>query len=92
MTVAPPQPPATPPLTDDPEGLDALVKEARRRARRRRLLIGSALAVLVAAAVFGSGVVRVERSSREVHQLAEAVTNRLRDVFTSVPPRRQFSR
>jgi Tol biopolymer transport system component len=48
---------------DDPEGLDALVKEARRRARRRRLLIGSALAVLVAAAVFGSGVVRGGRSA-----------------------------
>jgi Tol biopolymer transport system component len=48
---------------DDPEGLDALVKEARQRARRRRLLIGSALAVLVAAAVFGSEIVRGGRSA-----------------------------
>jgi Tol biopolymer transport system component len=63
VTIAPPQPPATPPRPDDPEELDALVKEARQRARRRRLLMGSALAVLVAAAVFGSGVVHVGRSA-----------------------------
>jgi Tol biopolymer transport system component len=48
---------------NDPGGLDALVKEARQRARRRRLLIGSALAVLVATAVFGPGIVRGGRSA-----------------------------
>src|SRR5215216_2902663 len=49
---APPRPPE-PALPDDRNALEALIEEARRRARRRRLLYGVAA---IAAGALGAGV------------------------------------
>jgi hypothetical protein len=52
MSVASPSPPRTPQAAD-PSALEALIKEARRRARRRRALYAIAAVLLVGAGVAG---------------------------------------